>query len=81
MRHWESAVTAHHTCKSVYALLSNRFTMMQLLATMESDAATHSGSDALWAKLAIIEGKVYAGTDVVTGSVLTNSPPPRQKLR
>ncbi|KAK3269695.1 hypothetical protein CYMTET_21863 [Cymbomonas tetramitiformis] len=38
--------TAHNTFKGVFALLSNRYTMIQLRASMESDAAIHSGADA-----------------------------------
>ncbi|KAK3263841.1 hypothetical protein CYMTET_27384 [Cymbomonas tetramitiformis] len=41
-------------------------------ASTESDATTHGGADALRAKLAFIEEKVYAGSDgLVTNSVLT----------
>ncbi|KAK3262767.1 hypothetical protein CYMTET_28392 [Cymbomonas tetramitiformis] len=44
----------------------------KLRASMESDATTHGGAEALRAKLAFIEEKVYAGSDgLVTDSVLT----------
>ncbi|KAK3240362.1 hypothetical protein CYMTET_49795 [Cymbomonas tetramitiformis] len=61
-----------HTFKGVFALLSNRYIMIQLRASVESDAAVHGGAEPLRAKLAFIEEKVYAGTDkLVTDSVLT----------
>ncbi|KAK3238792.1 hypothetical protein CYMTET_51231 [Cymbomonas tetramitiformis] len=64
--------TAHNTFKGVFALLSNRCTMIQLRASMESGATVHGGVVALQAKLAFIEEKVCAGTDrLVTDSVLT----------
>ncbi|KAK3271762.1 hypothetical protein CYMTET_19907 [Cymbomonas tetramitiformis] len=64
--------TAHNTFKGVFALLSNRCTMIQLSASMESGATVHGGVVALQAKLAFIEEKVCAGTDrLVTDSVLT----------
>ncbi|KAK3238215.1 hypothetical protein CYMTET_51759 [Cymbomonas tetramitiformis] len=68
----ERIFAAHNTVKGVFALLSNRYTMIQLRAGMESDATIHGGADALRAKLAFIEEKVYAGTEgLVTDSVLT----------
>ncbi|KAK3239619.1 hypothetical protein CYMTET_50463 [Cymbomonas tetramitiformis] len=43
-----------------------------LRASMESDATSHRGAEALRAKLAFIEEKVYAGSDgLVSDSVLT----------
>ncbi|KAK3273536.1 hypothetical protein CYMTET_18226 [Cymbomonas tetramitiformis] len=46
--------------------------MLQLRASMESDATSHGGAEALRAKLAFIEEKVYAGSDgLVSDSVLT----------
>ncbi|KAK3280995.1 hypothetical protein CYMTET_11190 [Cymbomonas tetramitiformis] len=64
--------TAHNTFKGVFALLSNQYTMIQLRASMESDATVHGGAEALRAKLAFIEEKAYAGTDkIVTDTVLT----------
>ncbi|KAK3256298.1 hypothetical protein CYMTET_34561 [Cymbomonas tetramitiformis] len=46
--------------------------MLQLKASMESDATSHGGAEALRAKLAFIEEKVYAGSDgLVSDSVLT----------
>eukprot|EP00854_Cymbomonas_tetramitiformis_P022341 gene22341-biopygen23069 len=71
-RTWVSGSTAHNTLKGVFALLSNHYSMIQLRASMESDATTHGGAEAVRAKLAFIEEKVYAGTDgLVTDSVLT----------
>ncbi|KAK3269988.1 hypothetical protein CYMTET_21591 [Cymbomonas tetramitiformis] len=49
--------------KGVFALLSNRYTMLQLRASIESDATSQGGAEALRAKLAFIEEKVYAGSD------------------
>ncbi|KAK3258262.1 hypothetical protein CYMTET_32688 [Cymbomonas tetramitiformis] len=46
--------------------------MLQLRASMESDATSHGGAEALRAKLAFIEEKVYAGSHgLVSDSVLT----------
>ncbi|KAK3239507.1 hypothetical protein CYMTET_50572 [Cymbomonas tetramitiformis] len=59
----EHIYTAHNTLKGVFALLSNRYTMIQLRASMDSNATTHGGADALRAKLAFIEEKAYAGSD------------------
>ncbi|KAK3257507.1 hypothetical protein CYMTET_33408 [Cymbomonas tetramitiformis] len=68
----ERVYTAHITFKGVFALLSDWYTMIQLKASMESDVSVHGGADALRAKLASIEEKVYSGTDgLVTDSVLT----------
>ncbi|KAK3239085.1 hypothetical protein CYMTET_50960 [Cymbomonas tetramitiformis] len=68
----ERVYATHNTFKGVFALLSNRHTMLQLRASMESDATSHGGAEALRAKLAFIEEKVYAGSDrLVSDSVLT----------
>ncbi|KAK3259929.1 hypothetical protein CYMTET_31091 [Cymbomonas tetramitiformis] len=68
----ERVFAAHNTFKGVCSLLSNRYTMLQLRASMESDATSHGGAEALRAKLAFIEEKVYAGSDgLVSDSVLT----------
>ncbi|KAK3289157.1 hypothetical protein CYMTET_3403 [Cymbomonas tetramitiformis] len=68
----ERVYTAHNTFKGVFALLSNRYTMIQLRASMESDATVHGGTEALRAKLAFVEEKVYTGTEgLVRDSVLT----------
>ncbi|KAK3238437.1 hypothetical protein CYMTET_51557 [Cymbomonas tetramitiformis] len=68
----ERVFAAHNTFKGVFSLLNNRYTMLQLRASMESDATSHGGAEALRAKLAFIEEKVYAGSDgLVSDSVLT----------
>ncbi|KAK3241449.1 hypothetical protein CYMTET_48800 [Cymbomonas tetramitiformis] len=68
----ERVYAAHNTFKGVFLLLNNRYTMLQLRASMESDATSHGGAEALRAKLAFIEEKVYAGSDgLVSDSVLT----------
>ncbi|KAK3280628.1 hypothetical protein CYMTET_11540 [Cymbomonas tetramitiformis] len=68
----ERIFAAHNTFKGVFSLLNNRYTMLQLRASMESDATSHGGAEALRAKLAFIEEKVYAGSDgLVSDSVLT----------
>jgi len=68
----ERDYATYNTLKGVFSLLSNRYTMIQLRAGMETDATAHGGADALRAKLAFIEEKVYAGSDgLVTDSVLT----------
>ncbi|KAK3287954.1 hypothetical protein CYMTET_4562 [Cymbomonas tetramitiformis] len=68
----ERTYTVQNTLKGVFALLSNRYTMIQLRASMESDASVHGGTEALRAKLAFVEEKVYAGTEgLVTDSVLS----------
>ncbi|KAK3267985.1 hypothetical protein CYMTET_23486 [Cymbomonas tetramitiformis] len=69
----ERVFKAHNTFKGVFSLLtSNRYTMLQLRASMESDATSHGGAEALRAKLAFIEEKVHAGSDgLVSDSVLT----------
>ncbi|KAK3246200.1 hypothetical protein CYMTET_44253 [Cymbomonas tetramitiformis] len=68
----ERVYTAHNTLKGVFALLINRYTMIQLRASMESDATTRGGAEALRAKPAFVEEKVYAGSDgLVTNSILT----------
>eukprot|EP00854_Cymbomonas_tetramitiformis_P015972 gene15972-biopygen16470 len=46
----ERAYTAHNTFKGGFALLSNRYTMIQLRASIESDATVHGGAEALRAK-------------------------------
>eukprot|EP00854_Cymbomonas_tetramitiformis_P014170 gene14170-biopygen14608 len=63
----ERVYTAHITFKGVFALLSDWYTMIQLKASMESDVSVHGGADALRAKLASIEEKVYSGTDGCVG--------------
>ncbi|KAK3251689.1 hypothetical protein CYMTET_38976 [Cymbomonas tetramitiformis] len=55
--------TAHNTFKAVVALLSNQYTIIQLEASMESDATVHGDTEALRAKVAFMEEKVYARTD------------------
>ncbi|KAK3242073.1 hypothetical protein CYMTET_48217 [Cymbomonas tetramitiformis] len=68
----ERVFAAHNTFKGVFSLLNNRYTMLQLRASMECDATSHGGAEALRAKLAFIEEKVYAGSDgFVSDSVLT----------
>ncbi|KAK3266657.1 hypothetical protein CYMTET_24735 [Cymbomonas tetramitiformis] len=68
----ERVFAAHNTFKGVFSLLNKRYTMLQLRASMESDATSHGGAEALRAKLAFIEEKVYAGSDgLVSDSVLT----------
>ncbi|KAK3284632.1 hypothetical protein CYMTET_7732 [Cymbomonas tetramitiformis] len=68
----ERVFAAHNTFKGVFSLLNNRYTMLQLRASMESDATSHGGAEALRAKLAFIKEKVYAGSDgLVSDSVLT----------
>ncbi|KAK3239227.1 hypothetical protein CYMTET_50827 [Cymbomonas tetramitiformis] len=68
----ERIFAAYNTVKGVFALLSNRYTMLQLGAGMESDATTQGGVDTLRAKLAFMKEKVHAGTEgLVTNSVLT----------
>ncbi|KAK3252908.1 hypothetical protein CYMTET_37814 [Cymbomonas tetramitiformis] len=68
----ERVFAAHNTFKGGFSLLNNRYTMLQLRASMESDATSHGGAEALRAKLAFIEEKVYAGSDgLVSDSVLT----------
>ncbi|KAK3287371.1 hypothetical protein CYMTET_5118 [Cymbomonas tetramitiformis] len=68
----ERVFAAHNTFKGVFSLLNNRYTMLQLRASMESDATSHGEGEALRAKLAFIEEKVYAGSDgLVSDSVLT----------
>ncbi|KAK3278143.1 hypothetical protein CYMTET_13901 [Cymbomonas tetramitiformis] len=68
----ERVCATHNTLKGVFALLSNRYTMIQLRADMKTNATSHGGADALRAKLAFIEEKVYARSDgLVTDSVLT----------
>ncbi|KAK3270288.1 hypothetical protein CYMTET_21313 [Cymbomonas tetramitiformis] len=68
----ERVYTAHNTFKGVFALLSIHYTMLQLRASMESDATVNGGSEALRAKLAFSEERVYAGSDwLVTDSVRT----------
>ncbi|KAK3268306.1 hypothetical protein CYMTET_23178 [Cymbomonas tetramitiformis] len=58
--------------RAFFSLLNNRYTMLRLRASMESDATSHGGAEALRAKLAFIEEKVYAGSDgLVSDSVLT----------
>ncbi|KAK3268593.1 hypothetical protein CYMTET_22912 [Cymbomonas tetramitiformis] len=66
----ERVYTSHNTFKGVFARLSNRYTMIQLRASMESDATTHVGVDAPRAKPAFIEEKVYAGSDGLGARVL-----------
>ncbi|KAK3267531.1 hypothetical protein CYMTET_23912 [Cymbomonas tetramitiformis] len=68
----ERVFATHNTFKGVFSLLNNRYTMLQLRASMESDATSHGGAEALRAKFAFIEEKVYAGSDgLVSDSVLT----------
>ncbi|KAK3236517.1 hypothetical protein CYMTET_53352 [Cymbomonas tetramitiformis] len=62
----------HNTIKGVFSLLNDCYTMIQLRASMESDATVHGGAEALRGKLAFIEEKVYAGTEgLVTDGVLS----------
>ncbi|KAK3266502.1 hypothetical protein CYMTET_24877 [Cymbomonas tetramitiformis] len=68
----ERIFAAHNTVEGVSALLSNRYTMIQLRAGMESDATINGIADALRTNFAFIEEKVYAGTEgLVNDSVLT----------
>ncbi|KAK3289450.1 hypothetical protein CYMTET_3129 [Cymbomonas tetramitiformis] len=68
----ERVYAAHNMFKGVFALLSNRHTVLQVRASMESDVTSHSGAEALQAKLTFIEEKVYADSDgLVSDSVLT----------
>ncbi|KAK3252220.1 hypothetical protein CYMTET_38463 [Cymbomonas tetramitiformis] len=62
----ERVFATHNTFKGVFSLLSNKYTMLQLRASMESGATSHGGAEAF------IEEKVYAGGDgLVSDSVLT----------
>ncbi|KAK3239195.1 hypothetical protein CYMTET_50860 [Cymbomonas tetramitiformis] len=64
--------SAPNNSKGVFALLSNRYTMIQLRASMGSDAMVPGGAEALRTKLALVEEKVCAGSDgLVTDSVFT----------
>ncbi|KAK3235192.1 hypothetical protein CYMTET_54593 [Cymbomonas tetramitiformis] len=68
----ERIFAAKNTVKGVFALLSNRYTMIQLRVGMKSDATIHGGVDTLRVKLTFIKEKVYAGTEgLITDSVLT----------
>ncbi|KAK3236738.1 hypothetical protein CYMTET_53137 [Cymbomonas tetramitiformis] len=49
---------AYDTLRGIFSLLSNRYTILQLRASMESDTTSHGGAEALQAKLAFIEEKV-----------------------
>eukprot|EP00854_Cymbomonas_tetramitiformis_P034166 gene34166-biopygen17779 len=70
----EHFYSSHNTVKGDFLLLSKRYTLIHLHATIESDATVHNGAEALRMKMALQAKmeKVYAGTKgLVTNSVLS----------
>ncbi|KAK3241237.1 hypothetical protein CYMTET_48988 [Cymbomonas tetramitiformis] len=62
----------HNTKKGVYGLLCNRYTMIGYRSMLEGDNEAHGGADAVRAKLAFMEQKIYARTEgMVADTVLT----------
>ncbi|KAK3241878.1 hypothetical protein CYMTET_48401 [Cymbomonas tetramitiformis] len=69
---WNRVLRGHNTKKGVYGLLCNRYTMIGYRAMLEGDSEAHDGAEAVRAKLAFMEQKIYAGTEgMVADTVLT----------
>ncbi|KAK3277751.1 hypothetical protein CYMTET_14258, partial [Cymbomonas tetramitiformis] len=61
----ERVYTAHNTMKGVFALLSNRYTMIQLRAGMESDATSQRAVELARVKAAAAAAREAAGSKPV----------------
>ncbi|KAK3284586.1 hypothetical protein CYMTET_7774 [Cymbomonas tetramitiformis] len=69
---WDRMLCAHNTKRGVYGTLCNRYTMIGYRAMLEGDNEASGGADAVRAKLAFMEQKIYSSTEgVVADSVLT----------
>ncbi|KAK3272795.1 hypothetical protein CYMTET_18928 [Cymbomonas tetramitiformis] len=62
----------HNTFMGVFTLLAQRYSMLQLRASLDGDAAAHGGPEALKAKLAFMEDKVYNDSDGFTNEPIFN---------
>ncbi|KAK3237125.1 hypothetical protein CYMTET_52791 [Cymbomonas tetramitiformis] len=62
----------HNTMLGVFTLLAQRYSMLQLRASLDGDAAAHGGPEALKAKLAFMEEKVYNNSDGFTNEPIFN---------
>ncbi|KAK3269699.1 hypothetical protein CYMTET_21867 [Cymbomonas tetramitiformis] len=63
---------AHNTFMGVFILMAQRYSMLQLRASLDSLASAHGGPEALKAKLAFMEEKVYNNSDGVTNESIFN---------
>ncbi|KAK3268802.1 hypothetical protein CYMTET_22709 [Cymbomonas tetramitiformis] len=62
----------HNTKRGVYGMLCNRYAMIGYRALLEGDNQAHGGADAVRAKLAFMQQKIYSSTEgMVADSVLT----------
>eukprot|EP00854_Cymbomonas_tetramitiformis_P003641 gene3641-biopygen3581 len=69
---WDRMLRGHNTKKGVYGLLCNQYTIIGYRSMLEGDNEAHGGADAVRAKLAFMEQKIYAGTKgMVADTILT----------
>ncbi|KAK3233814.1 hypothetical protein CYMTET_55911, partial [Cymbomonas tetramitiformis] len=50
----------HNTVEGAFTLLANRYSIIQLRASLDGDASAHGGTEALRANLVFLEEKVYS---------------------
>eukprot|EP00854_Cymbomonas_tetramitiformis_P016055 gene16055-biopygen16553 len=62
----------HNTFMGVFTLMAQRYSMLQLRASLDGDVSAHGGPEALKAKLAFIEEKVYNDSDGFTNEPIFN---------
>eukprot|EP00854_Cymbomonas_tetramitiformis_P034239 gene34239-biopygen21979 len=62
----------HNTMMGVFTLLAQRYSMLQLRASLDGDTAAHGGPEALKAKLAFMEEKLYNNSDGFTNEPIFN---------
>ncbi|KAK3234412.1 hypothetical protein CYMTET_55354 [Cymbomonas tetramitiformis] len=68
---YDRLVRLENSIHGVYTLLCNRFTVLQLRASLDGEGASKSDADSLRAKLKFVEDCVYQGTEgLVTHSLL-----------
>eukprot|EP00854_Cymbomonas_tetramitiformis_P003733 gene3733-biopygen3671 len=69
---WDRLLRARDTKKGVHGMHCNRYTMIGYRAMLEVDNEANGGADAVRAKLAFMEQKIYSSTEgMVAESVLT----------
>ncbi|KAK3240701.1 hypothetical protein CYMTET_49480 [Cymbomonas tetramitiformis] len=69
---WDRLLRARDTKKGVHGMHCNRYTMIGYRAMLEVDNEANGGADAVRAKLAFMEQKIYSSTEgMVADSVLT----------
>ncbi|KAK3284268.1 hypothetical protein CYMTET_8069 [Cymbomonas tetramitiformis] len=62
----------HSTMMGVFNLMAQRYSMLQLHASLDGDAAAYRGPEAFKAKLAFMEEKVYNNSDGFTNEPIFN---------